>query len=373
MAASMRPLTLGEILDHTVQLYRRNFILFAGISFLPAAFYVVLSGGAGIYFTSRMPATPHPGPPDMQSMLALGLFGILFVLIGVPLILGVTGVVLGALTRAAFQRNRGDSVSVGEAYAYAFQHFWRHIGIFFLQFLFAVIIPFAVCSVGIFAAAMVAALLAGSAAKPLAVLAGLLMLLLIVAVFVVCVWIWLRFCLAFPASVAEQKKAWPSLQRGASLSKGSRGRIFVMYLMVAILTFVAYYALTIPVDLILKLTLYKSMAGIALLTRPPLVLQLVNLFVNCLERTFVMPIYAIALLLFYNDQRTRKEGYDIEMLMTQAGWSELPQFAVTPTGPNPTPPGYAPASSSPIAEPTASDSGILTPEPPHPASEESGA
>jgi len=77
MAASTRPLTLGEILDRTVQLYRRNFPLFAGISFPPSAIYVLVTGVWAIYITSQMPAlrtgTPN-APPDMQAMLALGLF-----------------------------------------------------------------------------------------------------------------------------------------------------------------------------------------------------------------------------------------------------------------------------------------------------------
>jgi hypothetical protein len=33
----------------------------------------------------------------------------------------------------------------------------------------------------------------------------------------------------------------------------------------------------------------------------------------------VLPIYSIALTLFYYDQRIRKEGYDVEWLMEQAG------------------------------------------------------
>jgi hypothetical protein len=32
METNLRPLTLGEILDRTAQLYRTNFLLFAGIS-----------------------------------------------------------------------------------------------------------------------------------------------------------------------------------------------------------------------------------------------------------------------------------------------------------------------------------------------------
>ena len=348
MAASTRPLTLGEILDRTVQLYRRNFLLFAGISFLPSAIYVVVAGAAGIYFSSQVPLLPQATPPNLQAMLALGRFLLLFCLIGLPLLLVILAVALSALNYAAFQRNRGDAVTLRAAYAYGFRHFWRHVGILFLQFLFAGAIPGFVFAVVLFGAAIVTALFAASTSgKPFAILSGLLIIVLVVAMWVVCVWIWLRFCLAYPASVTEERKAWPSLQRSAQLSKGSRGRIFVMYLMVAIMTVIAYYVLTLPVDIALKLTVYKSMGGMALLTKPPILLQVVNLFVNCLERTFAMPIYAIALLLFYNDQRTRQEGYDIELLMANAGWPQLPQLPAAPPPPIPT----SPEPPAPLQEP----------------------
>jgi hypothetical protein len=324
MAASTRPLTLGEILDRTVQLYRRNFLLFAGISFLPSAIYVLVAGAASIYFSSQVPLIPQATPPNFQAMLALGLFVLLFFLVGLPLLLVILAVALSALNYAAFQCNRGDLATLRAAYAYGFRHFWRHVGILFLQFLFAGVIPGAVFTVLITVVTIFTAMLATAAGKAFGVLGGLLIILLFIALFAICIWIWLRFCLAYPASVTEEKKAWPSLQRSAQLSKGSRGRIFVMYLMVAIMTVVVYYALTLPLDIALKLTIYKSMGGVALLTKPPILLQVVNLFVNCLERTFVMPIYSIALLLFYNDERTRKEGYDIDLLMANAGWSQLP-------------------------------------------------
>jgi len=107
-----------------------------------------------------------------------------------------------------------------------------------------------------------------------------------------------------------------------------------MYLLAFILTIVAYYALTAPVDIVLKLTLYKAMGGMEMLTKPPVLLQVVSLFISFLERSFVMPIYAISLLLFYNDQRTRQEGYDIELLMAQAGWSTLPPAPAVESAPS---------------------------------------
>jgi len=37
MESNLRPLTLGEILDRTIQLYRTNFLIFAGIYAVYAA------------------------------------------------------------------------------------------------------------------------------------------------------------------------------------------------------------------------------------------------------------------------------------------------------------------------------------------------
>ena len=357
MAASTRPLTLGEILDRTVQLYRRNFLLFAGISFPPSAIYVLVSGVWAIYLTSQMPAlrtgTPN-APPNMQAMLAIGLASVGFLLLGIPILIAVSSVALSALNYAAFQTNRGDAVTIRSAYAYSFRRFWRQLGILFLQGLFALVIPGVAFAILFFILTMLTALLATtSAGKPLTILIVLLMFLLVIATMVVCIWIWLRLCLAFPVSVTEEKGAWPCIQRSNQLSKGSRGRIFVMYLMVVILTVIAYYALTLPLDIALKLTVYKSMDGFALLMRPPFALQVVYLFINCFERTFVLPIYAISLLLFYNDQRTRKEGYDIELLMANAGWANLPPAPVAPAYAPPAEAIYAPLAEATYAPPTA--------------------
>ena len=43
MESNLRPLTLGEILDRTAQLYRSNFLLFAGIFSVYSGVVLVLS------------------------------------------------------------------------------------------------------------------------------------------------------------------------------------------------------------------------------------------------------------------------------------------------------------------------------------------
>ena len=67
MDNQLRPLNLGEILDRTAQLYRRNFWLYVGTAALPLLFVLALAipigalfvipGIAGIGAWERTPAT----------------------------------------------------------------------------------------------------------------------------------------------------------------------------------------------------------------------------------------------------------------------------------------------------------------------------
>jgi hypothetical protein len=94
-------------------------------------------------------------------------------------------------------------------------------------------------------------------------------------------------------------------------------------------------------------------------------LQVVYLAVSFLVRAFVMPVYVTSLMLFYYDQRIRQEGYDIEALMIQAGWSDLPP----PLAPTPFV-AEVPFSAMPVA---ASETNAASPRPDLPAAEETNA
>ena len=47
-----------------------------------------------------------------------------------------------------------------------------------------------------------------------------------------------------------------------------------------------------------------------------------NVLVNFTVQTLLAPVSWIALVLFYFDQRIRKEGFDIEWMMEQAGLTQ---------------------------------------------------
>jgi hypothetical protein len=343
MAAATPPLTLGEILDRTVQLYRRNFLLLAGIATPAAALTVLISGSFVLFFSHQMFSLGQVGQGGTDTSQAasaagmlVGVASIFFVLIGLPLLLVVFSMALSALNYASFHLNQSQKVTIRESYKYAFTHFWRHIGILFLQSVLAGVVPYFVFGALVLIGAIMAALISRSGAgNALAPLFVVLLIVLIIALVVTCILLWLRFSLAYAASVGENKKAWDSLKRSNQLSEGTRGRIFVMFILVWLMSFVITLAFAIPLDIVIALVMKSSLAG----AHPPAAfmtaIQAANLVAGFLVRIFVMPIYAVALLLFYNDQRTRQEGYDIEQLMSRAGWGQLDAPVAPPADPGP--------------------------------------
>jgi len=358
MAAATPPLTLGEILDRTVQLYRRNFLLLAGIATPAAALTVLISGSFVLFFSRQLFSLGQLGQGGADTTQAateagawIGLAFIFFILIGLPLLLCVFSMALSALNYAAFHLNQSEKVTIRESYKYGFAHFWRHVGILFLQALLSGVVPYFVFGALVLIGGILAALIAKSGAgNSFAPLFAVLLIVLMVALIVVCILLWLRFSLAYATSIGENKKAWDSLKRSNQLSEGTRGRIFVMFILVWLMSIVVTAAFAIPVDIVIAIVMRTSLTS----GHPPVMfftaIQAANLVAGFLVRIFVMPIYAVALLLFYNDQRTRQEGYDIEQLMSRAGWGQFEAPVPTPVGTGPVYPPEAPIPHSPGSE-----------------------
>jgi hypothetical protein len=119
----------------------------------------------------------------------------------------------------------------------------------------------------------------------------------------------LRYALAIASSVVENLKARQALRRSIELSKGSRGRIFVL----ALLVLVIQIGLVLLTQIAFIVMSFKQHGQLSAGAR---VLQQLVAFVT---NTFIGPMYATGLTLFYYDQRIRKEGYDIEWMMRAAG------------------------------------------------------
>ena len=151
---------------------------------------------------------------------------------------------------------------------------------------------------------------------------SLILGLLMFPALIYCILMGLRYALAVPACVVENLRARPAIKRSIELSKWSRGRIFMLWLLVAI---VEVGLLTIT-QIFFVIPVFKHHQQL------PVGLRVLQQFVAFLTNAFVGPILATGLTLFYYDQRVRKEGYDIEWMMQAAGLT-VPTPAAPPGQP----------------------------------------
>lgn len=358
MIETLQPSTLGEILDRTVETYRSRFLVFLGIAWLPAG--MVLASALTVFLFFAWMGTEgqgmDPGTIAVLSLLFLAAGGLLLL----PLCAAASSLGAGALNHAAMAAFYREPITIRGAYHAAWKHGWRYIGLFLLEALFVFIAPAVVGSALI-------AIFGISAMGPPSGAAGDVLggatLLLLLALMVYGVWMLLMVCLSFPASVAEDAPAWTAFKRAIALSKGTRGRILVLYILGIVLRWGLSFLLTIPVILIIVLVpgLDTPQHGRLLGT--------IFLFViyggSFAVRAFTKPVYAIAQLHFYFDQRIRKEGFDIEWMMRQAGLVQAPATSPEAALWMPTVPSRPSASAAP-AEPIPDPPSVLSAEPPVP-------
>lgn len=316
MESNLRPLTLGEILDRTAQLYRTHFWLFAGISALYSGALLALSLlqiGVQEFFRAEH-LTRYliwvGGIGIMIQFLMMFLFG---------------GLAVAANNRAVGWVHLGDPATIRGAYGSILPRAGRYL---WLMTIIAVILwtPLALAYGGYLSLLffwirpLTGRAMPGISTNPaatagnqqatfmlgLATVAFGLVFLLAVAYAIV---MGLRYSLAIAASVVEDLKARPALRRSIELSKGSRGRIFVL----ALLVMVIQIGLVLMTQVAFVVMSFRQNGQLSVGAR---VLQQ---FVAFVTNTFIGPLYATGLTLFYYDQRVRKEGYDIEWMMQAAG------------------------------------------------------
>ncbi|HKD61450.1 MAG TPA: hypothetical protein VKB47_13395 [Terracidiphilus sp.] len=323
MNEQLHPLTLPEILDRTAQLYRARFLIFLGIGMIPAGTVFVFA--AGIFaFIAWMGANARTGgsTADVLVWVFLGLMLILVLPVG----LAASALGAAAMSDASARMFLGETITIRNAYRTAWQRGWRYMWLYALQALVIAGAPAAVFLVGIIGMTM-SRLISGPAGADSPLLGGLAFLL-ILALAVFAGWMLLRLCLAFPACVVEQTTAWKALKRGVLLSRGTKGRIFVLYLLGIVLNQVLVMGVTIPA--IIVLALVPGLQGPAHAQTAGMVMLFVTWGAYFAVRALTKPIYGIAITLFYFDQRIRKEGFDIEWMMQQAGWLTVPTPAAAP-------------------------------------------
>jgi len=310
MQTTLRPLTLGEILDRTAELYRTNFLLLAGISSVYSGILLVLG-------LVQIGAVRGFSAMQMKSgVIAAGILGIVVIAL-VSLVSG--GVAVAANTRAVGWLYLGEPASIAAAYRAVLPRTGRYIWlltiIYFLAW-FPCVLLYAGYAVLMFHYVRTTALLTPHAAPAIDQSTALMLLgasvafiLLLIAFGIYGIIMSLRYSLAVPACTVEDLKARAAIKRSISLSKGSRGRIFMLGLL----------TIVIQIGLAALTQGFFILAGIRHKGMLPLWMSVAQQLLAFLTNTFVGPIYATGFTLFYFDQRIRKEGFDIEHMMHAAG------------------------------------------------------
>jgi hypothetical protein len=288
----LRPLSLGEILDRTFTVYRRNFWLFAGISAVSGAVQIV-----GQFILLLLGHSVVRG----GNVFALRDFGAA----GGNLLVSLLFLLASAVTSAATVYAIGEvylarPVTVNSSLAAIGPRWLRYIGIMLWQIGSFIWLPLVVL-IPAFAILGAAAAFGGSGG---AVFGGLLMFLGIVGGGAGGFIFYLRNALAVQASVVEDLPVRPAMRRSKTLTTGTKGRIFIvlmlsgaLYMVAGLAQFPATFAIT------------SDVGG-----HHPLA-QAWILLVGFAAHVLVSPVAMIGLSLLYFDQRIRLEAFDLAYML----------------------------------------------------------
>jgi hypothetical protein len=269
MTTALRPLSTGELLDRTFSLYRSHFGLFVGIFALP---HLVVFAFQCLGVALQSPIRGNQ-LASLMSVLAWT-YGALF------LSLILTAVSQAATVVAVSDVHLDRPASVMDSYSRVQSQL---VGVVLMSLL----INFAV-----FAACL--------------------------ALIVPGVLLFLMWSLAVPAKVLESKGIFDAMSRSMELTKGSRGRIFVIWLLFFVLSVGVSWLLQWP---ILAAAGAGSRGG---LMQSTAVWQVASHAAAFISQCLVGPIGTIAFSLVYYDERVRKEAFDLQLMMTTIDAATLP-------------------------------------------------
>ena len=266
MATALRPMNVSELLDRTFFLYRKHFIVFVGIVAIPYLFLLLFQLAFIIFRFSVSPIA------SIVSSLAL-----------VAIYLAAITASQAATIVAVSDVHLGRSASIGVAFA-GIKENW-------LEIVFTIIF------------------------MGFGVLLGLICLI-VPGIFLAIAW-----SLAIPAAVIESKGPFDSMRRSFALTKGSRLRISVALLLISMLAYVIMLIFQLPV---LAVMVIRSLQNLQIV---PVWLTVLNQIGSFVSSCLAVPLSTIAVSLIYYDQRVRKEGFDLQLMMSSLKSGQNPQSA----------------------------------------------
>jgi hypothetical protein len=316
MTRPLQPLNLGEVLDRTAELYRTNFLLFAGISAIFAGAMLVMQ----MLHVGTLAMLQYPNVRPGQAWIV----GVSVVVSSLVTLL-LAGVSVAANCRAVAWIHLGEPATVRAATGSVLPRLGRYLWLMTIaglrawtplaaMYLALLGLVFTYLPRGFFTNPAVMQSAPPNPAQAMQLGIGFLILApLFLGAVVYGILMSLRYSLAIPASVVEDLPARRAIKSSIELSKGSRGRIFVLALLVYVVRLLLGVIFGIPIFFYT----FKHM-GHPL----PLWLMAIAQVGGFATNTLIGPIYSTGLTLFYYDQRVRKEGFDLEWMMRSAGLTQ---------------------------------------------------
>jgi glycerophosphoryl diester phosphodiesterase family protein len=297
-AVDLRPMTLGEVLDRTFKLYKSNFWLFIGITALPFSFLLLIQVAVTAFGSMNpgAPRTPSASTGLSPSIFAGAMTGaalvIIFYLLSIGAAHAATVFAVSDLYLARPASVRGSFARVG----------WKVFRVLFVFFLIGL-----VAGGGFFMVFILGAALKAPAIIGLGILALVFPVILLVC----------RTAVAVPTAMLEDLGAVRSLERSMQLTKGHAMQIFLIFLLVVAMTYMAVVIFEMPVFILL---IASTMAH----KQPSLAVLILQQFAAFVPQVLIGPIGTIAFSLMYYNLRVRKEAFDIQHLMASLGNSPSP-------------------------------------------------
>jgi len=212
-----------------------------------------------------------------------------------------------ATTNAVADEYLGRHLTIREAYGKIRGRFWRAIRVTLSVYIRTLSLIFLFAVLGAAAGiALKAALNSGSVrSNPAAIM---IPVVLAVAGFALGLLISARYTLSLSAVLLEDIKGRAAIRRSLQLSLGRRGQIFIAVLLGVVISYSAAILFEGP--------LYLGVAVMGIKGHLPTWLILGLSFSGTLGSALASPLLMIVPVLFYYDLRIRKEGFDLQRMMT---------------------------------------------------------
>jgi len=261
MATALRPLSTGELLDRTFSLYRSHFALFVGIFALPHLCVLAFQCLAVAFQTAGT---------QILNVLMAAVWGLGAALLGIVVAAASQAATVVAVSNVHLDR----PASVMDSFSKVKNQI-----------------------VGVIGLSLAVGFLVGLACLALIVPGILLMI---------------RWSLAVPAKVLENKGVGEAMSRSSELSRGNRGRIFVIWVLFVVLSIGFSMLLQWPVEIAAGV----SARGAGALQNVAAAWRVASLVATFISQILVGPLATIAFSLVYYDERVRKEAFDLQLMMT---------------------------------------------------------